>query len=325
MLGRASADGLGAVKTRYRFTQRPLTPLAMDTRWRKIRRWYSTHRARAMDLLWLGSASLSMALGLAFGASALREIRPALANTAQLLNLWLAFTLCCLIAYAWRRWREIDVLLQEAETDPLTGLSNRRKIESWLEREFDRALRYERPLSIVLMDIDHFKQVNDTHGHAIGDLVLTSIARRIMRRMRISDHFGRWGGEEFILICPETDTTDAMLVADRMRRTIKQKPMRKTGIVTASFGVSTYSGQGDYEDLIAEADAYLYVAKQQGRDRTISRLVVMAQDRMRKEGIPIEVDARPEDYNTFEHLSTIVSTIAEPIKRRVSRRRADRP
>lgn len=139
MLGRASADGLGAVKTRYRFTQRPLTPLAMDTRWRKIRRWYSTHRARAMDFCPL----VGQRKPVDGARTSLRRIRAsgdwlALANTAQLLNLWLAFTLCCLIAYAWRRWREIDVLLQEAETDPLTGLSNRRKIESWLEREFDR-------------------------------------------------------------------------------------------------------------------------------------------------------------------------------------------
>jgi diguanylate cyclase (GGDEF)-like protein len=296
----------------------------MDTHWRKTRRWFATHRARAMDAFWLGCASGIVALVMVFGVSPLQAMQPELADVAWRLSLWLVFTLCAAIMYAARRWREIDVLLQEAETDPLTGLSNRRKIESWLAREFDRALRYERPLSIVMMDIDHFKRVNDSYGHAIGDLVLTSIARRITRRMRVSDHFGRWGGEEFILICPETDTTDAMLVADRMRRTIRQKPMRKAGTVTASFGVSTYSGQGDYEDLIAEADAYLYVAKQQGRDRTISRLVVMAQDRMRKEGIPIEVDARPEDYNTFEHLSTIVSTIAEPIRRRVSRRRSDK-
>lgn len=296
----------------------------MNTHWRNFRRWYATHRARAWDLFWLLAGSLGTALGLVLGAAPLRHSVPWLAADAgRLLSLWLGFTLLGFIVYAWRRWREIDTLLQEAETDVLTGLSNRRKIEDSLAREFDRALRYERPLSIVMMDIDHFKLVNDTHGHAIGDLVLNSVARRITRRMRLSDHFGRWGGEEFILICPETDTTDAMLVADRMRRTIKQKPMRKAGIVTASFGVSTYSGQGDYEDLIAEADAYLYVAKQQGRDRTISRLVVMAQDRMRKEGIPIEVDARPEDYNTFDQLSTIISTIAEqspPARRKRTRR-----
>lgn len=282
----------------------------MNKSWRNFRRWYAAHRARAEDLLWLCVANLAVALTLFFTPAILL---PELADTGLRLIVWLGLALLGLIVYAWRRWREIDTLLQEAETDVLTGLSNRRKIERALAREFDRALRYERPLSIVMMDIDHFKLVNDTHGHAIGDVVLNSVARRIVRRMRLSDHFGRWGGEEFILICPETDTTDAMLVADRMRRTIKQKPMRKAGVITASFGVSTYAGQGDYEDLIAEADAYLYVAKQQGRDRTISRLVVMAQERMRKEGIPIEVDARPEDYNTFDQLSTIVSTIAEPL------------
>lgn len=285
----------------------------MRTGWRNLRRWYAAHRARVWDLCWLAFMSLAAGVVLATNQPVWKEHLPALADPQQQISAWLAFTLLCCLLYAWRRWREIDTLLLEAETDVLTGLSNRRKIESALAREFDRSLRYGRPLSVVMMDIDHFKLVNDTHGHAVGDWVLNSVARRIVRRMRLSDYFGRWGGEEFLLICPETDTTDAMLVADRMRRTLKQKPMRKAGVVTASFGVSTYSGQGDYEDLIAEADAYLYVAKQQGRDRVISRLVIMAQDRMRQEGIPIEVDARPEDANVFDQLSTIISTMAEPL------------
>ncbi|GAB2896922.1 hypothetical protein GCM10027046_28050 [Uliginosibacterium flavum] len=229
--------------------------------------------------------------------------------------IWLGLVLVLQTLFAWRRWQEIDTLQAVAETDVLTGVHNRRKIESLLSHEFDRALRYGRPLSIVMLDVDHFKQVNDTHGHAVGDMVLAAIARRIRRRMRLSDHFGRWGGEEFLLICPETDTTDAMLVADRMRRTISQRPVHKAGIVTASFGVSSYAGQGDYGVLVDEADSYLYIAKHQGRDRVISRMIVMVQSRMRSEGMPMD----EPDFAGMpgaSPLSTMLSTIVAPLRRK---------
>lgn len=284
---------------------------------RGFRRWYQGNRERAHDvgllllacaLVWIWLFKLD-----APGATWLlpSAIRPEVRD-----RLWLEFLLLFMGIFTWRRWREIDFLLQEAETDELTGLSNRRKIERVLAREFDRAMRYARPLSIVMIDVDHFKRVNDSYGHSVGDIVLMSIARRIRKRLRVSDHVGRWGGEEFILICPETDTTDAMLVADRIRRTIKQKPVRTAGTMTASFGVATYNGQGDYEVLIAEADKYLYAAKEQGRDRIISKFVLMAQAQLRKEGrLDAIAAAEPEAPPADDALSTIMSTIVRPLRR----------
>ena len=291
----------------------------MNFGWRQFRRWIVGNRSRAQEL-----ALLILVCGLAaywlfvLDAPGSALLWPAATRPEAREKLWLYVALISLLLFAWRRWCEIDYLLEEAETDTLTGLSNRRKTESFLVGEFDRAMRYGRPLSIIMMDVDHFKRVNDTHGHAVGDLVLESIARRMTRRMRVSDHVGRWGGEEFIMICPETDTTDAMLVADRIRRTIKQKPIRRAGVITASFGVSTYSGHGSYEVLIDEADKYLYAAKQQGRDRIVSKFVLMAQNELRKEGrLDESAFTNEEAVNpTQDRLSTILSTILEPLRRK---------
>lgn len=287
----------------------------MQTRWRHLRRWYSDRRPRLLDLLALLVFSAGVGFWLYRGGSGLALLHPGLQRPEYALPLWLGATLAGLMIYTGRRWFEINSLLQEAQTDGLTGIANRRQIEDVLAREFDRALRYDRPLSILMIDIDHFKLVNDRFGHAIGDQVLMSVVRRVRRRLRLSDHFGRWGGEEFILICPETDTPDAMLVADRLRRTIRQKPMRKAGLVTASIGVATYAGQGDYASLIKDADAFLYVAKRQGRDRVISRFVLMAQERMRQEGIPFDTaaddSASEAEPNVLDHLSTLMTTIME--------------
>jgi len=289
----------------------------MRSVWRSAHRWYLDRRARVLDL----SAVL---LVWAMGGVALLvfEIPTFPALTGDLAFKWMIWAVLLvftLLLYGWRRWREIDYLLAEAETDVLTGLNNRRKTERLLAHEFDRALRYGRPLSIVMIDIDFFKRVNDEHGHGTGDVVLAAIARRIRRRMRISDHFGRWGGEEFLLICPETDTEGAMKIAERMRRTVKQRPMLKAGVVTASFGVSCYAGQGDYDVMVEEADAYLYMAKQQGRDRIMSRLIVMEQLRRGDGTVFLEI-TQPTEPSLSAQLSTLMSTIAAPLRRDKRRR-----
>lgn len=186
--------------------------------------------------------------------------------------LTLAVSSILIAVFAWRRWHEASGLLSDAGTDALTGLYNRRKTLKVLEQEFDRSLRYGKPLSVVMFDVDHFKVVNDTYGHPVGDVVLTTIARRTRRKMRNSDHLGRWGGEEFLLICPETDLFGALRIAERMRRTIRRRPMQAAGLVTASFGVGSFTDQLDCKAMIAEADRHLYEAKEQGRDCVVSRL-----------------------------------------------------
>ncbi len=295
----------------------PVSGGVMKGSGRIFQRWLQDHRTRLLDLLaaWVAVIASAAALSRLDNQvlAGFWRLTPELAPDKVLV--WFALVGFVLVIYAQRRWHEISMLLAEAETDVLTGLHNRRKIESLLAHEFDRALRYGRPLSVVMIDVDHFKRINDNFGHGIGDVVLAAIARRVRRRMRISDHFGRWGGEEFLLICPETDTEGAMKIADRMRRTIKQHPMRKAGVVTASFGVSAYSGQGDYDTLIREADSYLYMAKQQGRDRIMSRLVVMTQLRTEGSNVFLEI-TQPSQHGFSDQLSTLMSTIAAPLRRK---------
>jgi diguanylate cyclase (GGDEF)-like protein len=160
-----------------------------------------------------------------------------------------------------------------ASTDPLTGLLNRRRFEELALAEIDRALRYARPLSLLLIDLDHFKRVNDTYGHAVGDVTLKEAARRLLVAVRSTDRVARYGGEELAVLLPETPAAEAQELAERLRRTIGGLPINHEGLdvrVTASLGVASFqAADGDIAHLINRADAALYVAKQQGRDRVV--------------------------------------------------------
>ncbi len=165
--------------------------------------------------------------------------------------------------------RELERL---ANTDTLTGLSNRRHFTATLEAELRRALRHERPLSLIVLDLDRFKQVNDQHGHAMGDRVLVSSARAIEDVVREVDLVGRLGGEEFAVLVPETDLSGAFRLAERIRANIaasgvvdsRGEPLR----VTASLGVAALGVSGsDADSLLLAADDALYRAKANGRNR----------------------------------------------------------
>ena len=154
-----------------------------------------------------------------------------------------------------------------ATTDPLTGLANRRRLEEVLREREQDAQRYGRPLSVVLFDIDHFKQLNDVHGHAAGDDVLRQLALALRDDLRANDVLGRWGGEEFLVVMPETRLDEAHRVADRWRTALATYPFPGVGRVTASFGAACY-GVGDTDEtVVARADKALYLAKTQGRNR----------------------------------------------------------
>lgn len=163
-------------------------------------------------------------------------------------------------------------------TDALTGLHNRRYLERRLEEEVTRALRYQHPLSCLFIDADHFKQINDRHGHGAGDSVLRELALRVKECLRLSDIATRYGGEEFTLLLPQTDATEAAKLAERIRSRIQAKPIAIHGggsvEVTVSIGVSALSPGSDREDpqqnakqLIEAADQALYKAKESGRNR----------------------------------------------------------
>ena len=163
---------------------------------------------------------------------------------------------------------------QLAYTDELTGLYNRRGVTEVGRREFERSNRYDHKLSIVMLDIDHFKLVNDTFGHSVGDRVLELIGERFRMGLRWSDIVGRYGGEEFLILLPEADLTGALVVAERLRTLISGEPYRlEEGELnlTVSLGVAMMdSSLTDLEALIKRADNALYLAKQAGRDRVMA-------------------------------------------------------
>lgn len=160
-----------------------------------------------------------------------------------------------------------DVLEHLAARDELTGLSNRRTLDETLALEVARAERYDRPLSIIMLDIDRFKAVNDTHGHPAGDSVLIETAERLRASLRISDIPGRWGGEEFMIICPETGLDTAAQLAERLRQKYETTAFSGVGSLTASFGVATHRKGRLAKDILRSADEALYRAKQAGRNQ----------------------------------------------------------
>lgn len=158
-----------------------------------------------------------------------------------------------------------------ALTDPLTGIANRRRAEELLSQELSRAGRYDRPLSVILFDLDHFKRINDLNGHAVGDAVLRSVTRVVGHELRTTDHLTRWGGEEFLIIAPELGGSRASQVAERMRARIAQLriPGSQDTAPTASFGVALYRPGETPHDLVDRADEALYMAKHEGRNRVV--------------------------------------------------------
>ncbi len=151
-------------------------------------------------------------------------------------------------------------------TDPLTGLSNRHRMDESLLTEIEKSRRHNCPFSVILLDIDHFKLVNDTHGHNTGDDVLQKFAGVLKSRTRKSDLICRWGGEEFLILCTETKCRDAQQFAESLREQIETYDFGIGKQITASFGVAQYSGQEKPEILIKHADDAMYFSKKQGRN-----------------------------------------------------------
>ena len=166
--------------------------------------------------------------------------------------------------------------IELAITDGLTGLHNRRYLDSHLQTLFERAASRQRPLSLLISDIDRFKRINDTHGHAAGDEVLREFARRLRKNVRGIDLACRYGGEEFVVVMPDTEQAVAERVAERIRQEIEMLPFGPEGAaaldVTVSIGVASISPAADtLEALLKRADGALYEAKKSGRNRVVAR------------------------------------------------------
>ena len=152
-------------------------------------------------------------------------------------------------------------------TDKLTGLYNRRKLDELLDDELVRARRYKVDVSIIMLDIDHFKRVNDTYGHAVGDDVLIALARLLRENTRDADALGRLGGEEFVVVCRHSDAGACMVMAGHLRESIAAHHFPAVGQVTASLGIASCRADDTAATLLARADAALYRAKAAGRNR----------------------------------------------------------
>lgn len=174
--------------------------------------------------------------------------------------------------------RRVAALLEErnelkalSTTDGLTGLANHRAFRARLDEEFRRASRYDDPMALILMDVDHFKTINDTYGHLTGDEVLRSLSIAVKAAVRETDFLARYGGEEFAVLLPKTHLAGALTVADRMTQALKTVRAGKEGSVrvTASFGVSSFPGRGvtTPEQLLRTADDALYRSKREGRNK----------------------------------------------------------
>jgi diguanylate cyclase (GGDEF)-like protein len=161
---------------------------------------------------------------------------------------------------------DIDSLERLASADPLTGLANRRGGEKDIAAEISRARRQNTPLSCVLLDIDHFKEVNDTFGHQAGDYVLREISSLLRRTVRAYDILVRWGGEEFLVVLPGVEQEQALKLAERIRVAIENMPLAGIGGVTTSVGVAALGADFSFEAMFAAADRRLYTAKASGRN-----------------------------------------------------------
>ncbi len=169
---------------------------------------------------------------------------------------------------------ELKAILAQADevshTDALTYLPNRRQIINNLQKEAHRAERYKTPLSISMMDIDHFKNINDTYGHTVGDVVLLQLANMLREGVRESDMVGRYGGEEFLIVLPNTELQRATELAGRLCKIIREKDIEVVGKahITVSIGVAEYRhAEENWQKFLNRADMALYAAKNTGRDR----------------------------------------------------------
>ena len=165
---------------------------------------------------------------------------------------------------------QVEEVARLSVTDPLTGLANRRRGEQYLEQSLALCRRSHQPLAVILSDLDWFKQVNDRLGHRTGDRVLRQTAGILAGHVRQTDLVVRWGGEEFLVVCPHADQEGVAALAEKLRQRVEEQAVEGGGLITLSLGWALARGGEGVEDLVARADQGLYLAKQKGRNRVES-------------------------------------------------------
>ncbi len=192
--------------------------------------------------------------------------------TESLLDAYLSYSLVTVIFYfyAWMSERYREVWERIARTDNLTGILNRIAFEEILSREVENARKNGEPLSLVIFDIDNFKQINDTYGHPFGDRVIKKVASIALENLGEADIIARWGGEEFIILMPGKNLRRAVAISDKIRRKIQSYRFKDELMVTASFGVAQLTRDDDVPRLVLRADKALYQAKREGKNKVRS-------------------------------------------------------
>lgn len=163
-----------------------------------------------------------------------------------------------------------EILIRQAASDPLTGISNRTKFNEVLEKEIARSKRFKLPLSLIMMDIDHFKEINDTYGHIAGDNVLREFASKVSKSIRKNDLFTRWGGEEFMILVTNVIRSGTVIFAEKLRLEIEAFDFSPVRRITCSFGVTEFEKNDTIDSFIKKVDIALYRAKSAGRNRVES-------------------------------------------------------
>ncbi|MCK5825672.1 MAG: diguanylate cyclase [Desulfuromusa sp.] len=221
--------------------------------------WYSIRVESGYDYIIIGkilAVSLLIIIGFTFWNRQLAVAKKRTTETLEQLNL--------LQTALEDKNRQLE---RVATTDRLTGLYNRAKIDETLVLELSRSQRFARPFALIILDIDFFKDVNDKHGHQTGDQVLIAFSQLLQKRVRDVDTLGRWGGEEFLITCPDTNHSGVLKLAETLRTTIEKCEFPTAGRKTASFGVTIWQPEDNPITIIARADKALYAAKHNGRNR----------------------------------------------------------
>jgi len=232
-----------------------------------------------------GATVVAISAGVFAALIALRAVAPEDAGVAQgafasllrYANLAIPVLALALVSFYFRRASTLAEQRMEsiAHTDPLTGLLNRRSMEQRLREAAQGFQRTGRSFCVVMADVDHFKRINDVHGHEAGDRVLRAVAALLSDRLRVHDAVARWGGEEFLLLLPETDLEIARDVADRLRATAEARLREAAGFdqsVTLTFGVAVFDRPMRVDACLKKADEALYAGKASGRNRVVSTL-----------------------------------------------------
>jgi two-component system, cell cycle response regulator len=234
-------------------------------------------RLRLSRSVWYSLAGAVLSIGAPTGLLVLREVYAPRPVTAELISdrltyLYVLLASALVLAFVgFLLGRQADRLALLSQTDALTGLPNRRALSEHIREELQRAARHRTPVSLLLIDVDGLKQVNDAHGHAAGDRMIRAVALAITQTLRESDFGARWGGDEFGIVAPNTTSEAARAFAERLVDRVKSQPDEHGHSPTVSVGIARFdpnrSEHGDVESLARAADRALYQAKAHGRNR----------------------------------------------------------